>query len=149
MIKEVTEIPKPDCKQKGDKPKGYYQELIYNDLAEAFKNKIPMFEIIGYDTKPDYILQSARNVAYNVTKDLVFKPANTYAKRILKKELASEYIKSYTPQKYSPIKIFTFYGVTLKDGVKHIFCTIDFNEAKKYKQVILEKARELTITYLE
>ena len=149
MIKEVTEIPKPNCKPKGDKPAGYYQELIFNDIKEAFTYKISKFELVGYDARPDYIAQVAKAEAYNVCRELIYLPAKKYTRNKLSKEFDVAFIRSVLPTRYSPNSIIRVHGVTLKDGIKHIYCEIDFKEARAFKKKFLENAREKTLAAIE
>lgn len=144
MIKEVDSIPKPNCKPKGDVPAGYYQNLVFNDIREAYANKIKMFELVGYDTKPDYIAQVAKSEAFNVTREMVYLPAKNYVKRKLSKEFDVAFIRCILPTRYSGNRIIKVHGVTLKDGIKHVYCEIDFKEARAFKKELLERSRERT-----
>ena len=144
MIKEVTEIPKPNCKPKGDKPAGYYQELVFNDIKEAYTNKIEKFELVGYDTKPDYRAQVAKSEAFNVCREFIYIPAKNYVKKKLSKEFDVAFIRCVLPTRYSPNRIIKIHGVTLKDGIKHIYCEIDFKAARAFKKELLEHSRERT-----
>lgn len=144
MIKEVNEIPKPNCKPKCDKPSGYYQELVFNDIKEAYTNKIKKFELVGYDARPDYIAQVAKSEAFNVCRELIYIPAKNHVKKKLNKEFDVAFIRCVLPTRYSGNRIIKVHGVTLKDGIKHVYCEIDFKEARIFKKELLERSRERT-----
>lgn len=144
MIRPVNEIPKPNVKPRDDVPKGYYQAKINTDLRDAYSQKLTKFEIIGYDAKPDYLLQVARSEAYNVCKELIYIPARKYVIKQLAKEFHKDSIKCSIPSKFSSNPIFKFYGVTLKDGIKHMYCEINYEYIKQYKKALLEISRERT-----
>lgn len=148
-ITAVTEIPKPNHEAKLDKPAGYYRPLIYNDIHSAFSEKIAKFEFIGYDTKPEYLAQLARDEAYKVCEELVYAPARKYVKKILADEFGKENVRVNTPHKFSPNSIIKIHGVTLADGVKHIYGQIDFKCAKEYKKTLIELARKDTQYHIE
>lgn len=143
-IKEVTIIPKPNTKQKSDRPTGYYHDLIREDLKNAYKLKIKQFEFVGYEAKPDYIAQTARSEAYDVCRELIYMPAKKYVIRKLKDEFDERMIRCIIPGRYSPNSIIKIRGVTLEDGVKHIYCEIDYKEARKFKKVLLQDTIERT-----
>ena len=149
MIKEVTEIPKPNCKPKDDKPTGFYHEAVFNDIKEAYTNKISKFELVGYDTRPDYIAQVAKAEAYNVCRELIYLPAKKYVRNKLSKEFDVAFIRCTVPSRYLVNSIIRIHGVTLKDGIKHIYCEIDLKEAKSFKKKFLESAREKTLAAIE
>jgi len=149
MIKEITEIPKPDVSPKNDKPVGFYREILNKDITEAFDNKIAKFELVGYDAKPDYLIQAARAEAYNVCNEKIYKPAKEYVKRKLSKEYDKSHIRCLTPRKYSPNHIIRLHGVTLKDGIKHMYCEIDFKAARNFKKELLEDSRERTEDFIQ
>ena len=144
MIKSVDEIPKPNVQPRDDVPKGYYQRLLNADLRDAYLQKLDKFEIVGYDAKPDYLLQVAKGEAYNICKELIYDSAKKYVVKKLAKEFDSESIRCRLPSKFSPNPIFRFYGVTLKDGIKHIFCEIDYKAARDFKKGLLEDSRGRT-----
>lgn len=143
MIKEVNEIPKPNCKPSSEYPVGYYRELIRQDIKSAYEQKIAMCELVGYDTKPDYLAQAARDESYNVCKELVYDPAKKYVVKKLSKEFL-ESIRCTTPKRYSPNHIIKIRGITLKDGIKHVYCEIDFKAAKEFKKELLKDSRDKT-----
>lgn len=148
MIKEVAEIPKPNVTPNNDKPIGFYREALNKDISEAFDSKIAKFELVGYDAKPDYLIQAARAEAYYVCDEKIYKPAKTYVKKKLNKEFDSDYIRCVTPRKYSPNYIIRLHGVTLKDGIKHMYCEIDFKAAGDFKKQLLAESREMTKDYI-
>lgn len=146
MIKEVTEIPKPNCQPRGTYPIGYFRQEIRKDIKYGFEQKIPIFELIGYEeAKPDYIAQAARDEAYLVCKELVYDPAKAYVKKKLAKEFGDKnLVKCITPLKYAPNYIIKIRGITLEDGIKHVYCEINFKTAKAFKKQLLEDSRKRT-----
>ncbi len=146
MIKEVIEIPKPNCKAKKTPHTQDLRKSVHEDIKQGFEQKIPIFEFIGYkNAKPEYIAQTAKEEAYKVCKELVYDPARTSVKKKLSKEFERiDSIKCLIPLKYSPNPIIRIKGVTLEDGIKHIYCEIDFKTAKAFKKQLLEDSRKRT-----
>lgn len=146
MIKEVTEIPKPNCQAKKTPHTQYLRKSVHEDIKQGFEQKIPIFEFIGYtNAKPEYIAQLAKEESYKVCKELVYNPARTYVTKKLSKEFERiDLIKCSLPLKYSPNPIVRIKGVTLEDGIKHVYCEIDFKTAKVFKKQLLEDSRKRT-----
>ena len=144
MIQEVNEIPQPIKNPKSDKPEGYYRKLVNYDITDAYLRRLSKFELIGYDAKADYLVGVAKDEGYKVCEALVFRPAKEYAQRILKEEFDEKDIRVRTPGKFSHNPVFKVHGVTLEDGVKHVFCEIDFNAIEAFKENLVAPSRELT-----
>jgi len=151
MFRIVEEIPKPNVKPRSDKPAGYYGELIYSDLSDAYSLKLKKFELFGYGARPDYIIQTAKSAAFRLIKEQVYAPAAKYVEKKLRAEFDKDQIKIVGLRRYAitPNQIIKIRGVTLEDGIKHIFCEIDYSYAKNYKKELLELSRERTKQVIE
>jgi len=151
MIKEVTEIPKPNCKAKKTPHTQDLRKAVHEDIKHGFEQKIPIFEFIGYkNAKSEYIAQIAKEESYKVCKELVYDPAKTYVKKKLCKEFERiDIIRCSIPLKFAPNPIVRIKGVTLEDGIKHIYCEIDFKTAKAFKKQLLEDSRKRTLEALD
>lgn len=141
-VKIIKEIPKPISKPKTGKPDNNYRERIRADIAEAYECKISKFELIGYETtSPSYVATLAREEAYEFCATTIYPVARKAVKNILlKEEFPEDCIKVATPGRYDNNKIIKVHGVTLPDGVKHVFVEIDFNYLKGFKKELKEKA---------
>ena len=147
MIKEVNEIPKPNCKS--SKPNIEYRSRLNRDIKKAYEAKIKMFEFTRYNVKPNYLVQAAKSETYNVCKELIYIPAKAYAIRKLRKEFPEKDIVCYIPGRYFPNQIIKIHGVTLEDGVKHVYCEIDYKAASRFKKEFLEMCRYKTQLWIE
>jgi len=141
-VKIVKEIPKPISKPKTGKPDNNYRERIRADIIEAFEDKISKFELVGYETtSPSYVATLAREEAYEVCEKIIYPVARKAVKNILlKEEFPEDCIRVATPGRYDNNKIIKVHGVTLSDGVKHVFVEIDFNYLKGFNKELKERA---------
>ena len=141
-VKIVREIPKPLSKLKTGRPDNNYRERIRADIMEAYECKISKFELVGYETaSPSYIATLAREEAYTVCAKTIYPVARKAVKNILlKEEYPEDCIRVATPGRYDNNKIIKVHGVTLPDGVKHVFVEIDFNYLKGFKKELKERA---------
>lgn len=144
-IKKVTEIPRPNTKNKLEKPAGYWRPRIHKDIKKAYTEGVDKFEFTRYnrsEIKAEYLAQLAKEEAYEICEELVYKPARAYVKKTLAKELGSDNVpRIITPHRFSSNPIMKIRGVTLPDGVKHIYCEINFQYAKDYKKMLLTNTR--------
>ena len=140
-IKIVKEIPKPIAKPKTGIDNNY-RGRIRADIVEAYEDKISKFELVGYETtSPSYIATLAREEAYTVCEKTIYPVARKAVRNILLKEgFPEDCIRVATPGKYDNNKIIKVHGVTLPDGVKHVFVEIDFKYLKGFNKELKERA---------
>lgn len=148
-IRVVNKIPSPVRNPKSDVPFGNYREMIHKDISDAFTQKVKYFEITGYDIKPEYMAQLAREESDKVSEELVYKPARKYVRRVLRKEFDDDVIRIDYNYIRNSSQIFQIHGVTMEDGVKHVFCEIDYKFANRYKQTLVEPSRQRTMKCVE
>lgn len=149
MIKKVNEIPKFNNKPIVDVSPNPYRQMLRADIKEAYISGIDKFELVGYDIKPDYIYNAAKDEAFNVCREIIYVPAQQYVMKKLKKEFKKDLIKLAVPRKYSFTNTIRIRGITLADGVKHIFCEIDFDRAEKYKEILYQDSKVLTLRFAD
>lgn len=141
-IRVVTEIPKPTHTQKAEPFE--YTERLKADLTEALDQKVPMFELIGYDS-PTYAASYGRDLAYKLLQERLYSLVNKNIKTRLKKSLrrslgkAVKYIKITMP--YTAEPIMKIQCITV-NGQKRVFVKIDFDYMDNFETVMVEKYKK-------